>query len=90
MRLIDADALENDIRKVLSKHHRKRTVLALYMMLDIIRGRDTIKFSPVIHSKWTNIGGKKYPVYSCSECNGECSVKTPYCAYCGAEMDGGE
>lgn len=90
MRPIDADALENDIRKVLRNRHSKRAILALYMMLDIIKGRDTIAVSPVRHGKWTNIGGKKYTVYSCSECDREQSAKTPYCPNCGAKMDGNE
>ena len=47
MRPIDADALENDLRKVIHKRHSKRTILALYMFIDIIRSRDTIIFEPV-------------------------------------------
>lgn len=89
MRLIDADEFENDIRKVLRNRHRERTTLALYMMLHIIRDRDTIKVvSPVIHSKWCETHNIFYPLY-CDACR-RCAIDiTPYCPHCGAKMDGG-
>lgn len=88
MRPIDADELENDVRKVLRKRHSKRTILALYMMLDIIRGRDTIAVSPVRHGKWYKSYNILFSV-RCSACDCYSPDKTPYCSYCGAKMDGG-
>lgn len=90
MRLIDADALENDTCKVLKKSYTfsTHTFLALHMMLDIIKGRETIRAEPVKHGKWLDTRRILCSV-RCSVCGGCFSNETLYCPNCGAKMDGG-
>ncbi len=91
MRLIDAEKLEKDLREVIHrKHYSERTILTLYMLLDIIRNRNTIKAEPAKHGKWVKSGGDKYPDYICSECNYYNFMETIYCPNCGAKMEGGD
>lgn len=44
---------------------------------------------PVKHGKWlTRYEGDIYEFSECSECGNMESCETPYCAQCGARMDG--
>lgn len=88
MRLIDADALEKELLKVISKRHKKRTVLTLYMLLDIIGNRNTIDATPIKHGKWLICCDGYYPY--CSVCGSEPLNRnmTNYCPKCGAKMKG--
>ncbi len=99
MRLIDAEKLEKDLCEVIHrKHYSERTILTLYMLLDIIRNRNTIKAEPAKRGKW--ITNKQTPcepqrIFVCSECGG--FIELPhyawncyydYCPNCGAKMEG--
>jgi hypothetical protein len=74
MRLIDADALENEFdisdEDILAK--------------ETIRDAPTIDAVPVVHGRWDLYGTH----YCCSKCLVALRDKTPYCPNCGAKMDG--
>ena len=45
--------------------------------------------NPEKYGEWIRSGGNKYPDYTCSECSYDSNMEMPYCANCGAKMDGG-
>ena len=48
-----------------------------------------LKEKPVKHGKWlSRCEGDIYDFIECSECGNTESCETPYCAQCGARMDG--
>ncbi len=91
MRLIDADKALKIAESYGTTHG---TTLGRHSgVADIIHYEiaklPTIEAEPVRHGKWVKHGGDKYPYYECSECGHDNNMKNPYCAYCGAKMDGG-
>lgn len=100
MRLIDADALERNIREdVLFKYFMGRDVHNedLYMthIHNVIELQPTIE--PMTHGHWEKWGGMMPPEYTgkhfCSQCGGHCPHDyghekfSPWCPGCGAKMD---
>lgn len=96
MRLIDADALRHS--------HCVECTLYPYKCLGKdcdwgsiyhIDHAPTVDAEPVRHGKWyviplTTLGKNPitFRMYRCSECKSTAYEKTPYCAKCGAKMDG--
>lgn len=101
MRLIDADALKEDLREsyealqkiyVGLKHHEDKRICGgqLSSFLEaILRVKDapTIEAAPVRHGKWENAKYIEAPVYVCSECGNREPLPRKFCPECGAMMD---
>lgn len=70
------------------------------IIYDEIAKLPTIEAEPVQHGHWVKIKGRYYSstegrhgnVQQCSVCGelSPCGYGTPYCAICGAKMNGGE
>lgn len=87
MRLIDADALKNDILKSAVMIDDRGIQTGYEIAIELIKRQPTIDAEPVRHGKWTVT-----PIYiKCSEC-GESFMLIPqnYCPNCGADMRGEE
>lgn len=94
MRLIDADALKDNIR-VKSGYFDD---MVLYLpMSDVHKSIDkspTIDAVSVVHGRW-EVSGIPCEQFKCSECGGGCwyydyhgdVAKSRYCPNCGARMD---
>lgn len=83
-RLIDADALKNDILKSAVMIDDRGIQTGYEIAIELIKRQPTIDAEPVCHGKWTVT-----PIYiKCSEC-GESFMLIPqnYCPNCGARMD---
>lgn len=90
MRLIDADALIDEVKHITGQD----TIMWFYdrrikreqevNMAAFIELMPTI--DPVKHGRWEYIGGYGYQ-YRCSNCIMCAEHKTLYCANCGAKMD---
>lgn len=87
MRLIDADKLKPDMEIFTSAYS---TELTKCYSKEAIDNAPTVNAEPIKHGKWIKHGGDKYPYYDCSECGNGDNMAMPYCAECGAKMDGGE
>lgn len=92
MRLIDADGLSEDIYDNVSTPYED-AVAAKEDCLRAIEEAPTIDAVPVVHGRWTHLGGDEW---CCSACGfvitTEGSWDKPtkkYCEDCGAKMDGG-
>lgn len=90
MRLIDADALKNDLTRFYDN------VVTAKQLID---EQPTVEAEPVVHGRWmTCEDGWGDLHYQCSECGCEWFLEdgSPadndmnYCPNCGAKMDGGE
>lgn len=102
MRLIDADALDNELEalKVRFKALGRDNVVDDYNFVQtVLLTAPTIEAAPVVHGRWIPIEydgyADGYPVWDlweCSECqeehSGDEDTLTPYCPNCGARMDG--
>lgn len=92
MRLIDADALVEEIGKEIDE--AKKAPLCDYCagmktVIGIIKNQDTV--DPVKHGRWVDTGRADYYLnkeYRCSCCNSVDYMSSPYCYNCGARMDG--
>ena len=88
MRLIDAEALENEIVKTM-RYVPKEAVLDVACM---VYRTPTIEAKPVVHAHWKP---KSY-YYICSNCGEDAfwdlddDLSYLYCPFCGAQMDGKE
>lgn len=99
MRLIDADELETKLMKAADKFSRKkpRTTLIILFAVDILRCAETVKATPMRHSKWIKTRNDKfcdrdeeYYCYDCTVCGyhtGDQGSEFNYCPNCGAKMD---
>ena len=89
MRTIDADALRDEVDSTLNWN----TINEYNMysdVMDMIDDAPTIDVQPVKHGRWlVKFEGEIYEFSECSECGNTESCETPYCAQCGARMDGG-
>lgn len=82
-RLIDADALKDDILKSAVMIDDRGIQTGYEIAIELIKRQPTIDAEPVRHGKWTVT-----PIYiKCSEC-GESFMLMPqnYCPQCGADM----
>lgn len=103
MRLIDADALTEELKEWLKDKELHRglgtaeeiwcndaEIDILDAIIEDISSMPTVGAKPVIHAKWVS----KIPgsiLSECSHCNFGCgSYSYEYCPYCGARMDGGK
>lgn len=95
MRLIDAEALENDFYDNYDKkgyRNGKSLIYAAWCLLKkLIDKAPTIEAKPVVHAHWENWGSEGTV---CSKCHGrvlyECDEheeKSKFCPHCGAQMD---
>lgn len=92
MRLIDADALINSLKK-----DWPQTSKITWAQI-VAKCAPTIDTVPVTHGEWKKVKGADggYTDFRCSNCrryrfhNGEMLKKYLYCPNCGAKMDGGK
>jgi hypothetical protein len=92
MRLIDADALIDDINEI------GRNLFNDIPLFRIIHNAPTIEAEPVRHGTWETSfvydqDGNKLYIHFHRECGFEyrnyLEDERPYCPHCGAKMDGG-
>ena len=66
------------------------------ILLNFLDNAPTIEAKPVVHAHWkskiireSTWSDDDYAeeVYNCSNCNMTIEYNTPYCPYCGAQMD---
>lgn len=50
----------------------------------------TLDYAPVIHARWIMRDDGEGLRRVCSRCGNESKEETPFCAHCGAKMDGGK
>lgn len=101
MRLIDADAFDNELRIQQAKYDIDGNQIG-YKLFEAMRidlsHRPTIDAAPVVHGKWVE---NKYGYMTCSNCD-SCPLEartgslitmhyepyeSEYCPHCGAKMD---
>ena len=101
-RLIDANALEKDMRAYAdNKAYCGHIELANGILKAVgrIDEAPTVDAVEVVHGRWIPLeydgyadGNPVWDLWECSECQGEHSgdedTLTPYCPNCGAKMDG--
>jgi transcription initiation factor IIE alpha subunit len=90
MRLIDAEALENEIVKTM-RYVPKDAVLDVACM---VNRAPTIEAKPIVHAHWEEVREGRH---ICSNCKVKASLTSDeydymedlnnYCPYCGAQMD---
>lgn len=95
-RLIDANALFEEINRVYVDHYEKSAYKFIHDFFNAMRRRirraKTVEAKEVIHGNW-QIDKSFMPfVSTCSECGSFYDVDGAfdwnYCPYCGAKMDG--
>lgn len=97
MRLIDADALVEDIKSEIDDDKEiypddKTSIIfrvGMKTVIRIVKNQDTV--DPVKHGRWVDTGRADYYLnkeYRCSCCNSVDYMSSPYCYNCGAQMDG--
>ena len=100
MRLIDADALVEDISKEIDEDKKiypddKSSIIfraGMKNVIGIVKNQDTV--DPVKHGHWEYLGEwDGAHVFECSECHDRINTVNPnwlskYCSGCGAKMDG--
>ena len=97
MRLIDADALVEDIKSEIDDDKQiypddKTSIIfrvGMKTVIRIVKNQDTV--DPVKHGRWVDTGRADYYLnkeYRCSCCNSVDYMSSPYCYNCGAQMDG--
>ena len=88
MRLIDADALIEDLDKKSSYD----LVCFDIELLGIIKDQPTIETAPVVYgewilvSQWKDEDGVINPIYRCSACHIPNDEEDRFCKHCGADM----
>lgn len=101
MRLIDADALMNNIRRAVYTSDLATTI-AVGICENHVKDMQTVDAVPVVHGRWIKMVGMMPPEYhghyECSECQWHMKglrnswtreEELSYCPNCGAKMDGG-
>ena len=95
VRLIDADALKNDLCDFCTAQNEEMEGCDHCMTLDIIDQQPTVDAEPVRHGRWIPVTNGRGG-YECDQCrNYAPSYQTgkehlsDYCPHCGARMDGG-
>lgn len=88
MRLVDADAIENQAYDDVH-HHAELEDWEFDVVVNYLDRAPTIDAVPVVHGKWVISSDGYYPY--CSAClkTPESGVMTKHCPECGARMDGG-
>ena len=97
MRLIDADALVEDIKSEIDDDKEiypddKTSIMfraGMKTVIRIVKNQDTV--DPIKHGYWIDTGRTDYYLnkeYRCSCCNSVDYMSSPYCYNCGARMDG--
>ena len=85
-RLIDADALKNDILKSAVMIDDRGIQTGYEIAIELIKRQPTIDAEPVRHGKW-----REYPISDgmnqCSKCGVLRFGKSNYCPNCGCRMD---
>ena len=81
-RYIDADKMIADI-KAMARVYDGITTEEIIDYLEKYSSADVVEKK---HGRWVHWTGG----YECSECTYPTDYTTPYCAYCGAKMDGKE
>lgn len=88
MRLINADALIDDIEKSTFN----RTIKEFFE--DFVEDTPTVEAKPVVRGEWVEFdidyGGIPTVGYQCSECGQSNGFLTDFCPNCGADMRGGK
>ena len=95
MRLIDADALKDDLCKPCDRSETGYTIYECRErgcgMMAVIDAQPTVEAEPVRNGRWEKspTGNKNYKY--CSECGGAAVMLRTfdYCPYCGEYMKGG-
>ena len=86
MRLINADALIDDIEKSTFN----RTIKEFFE--DFVEDTPTVEAKPVVRGEWVEFdidyGGIPTVGYQCSECGQSNGFLTDFCPNCGADMRG--
>lgn len=85
VRPIDANALFDALRD-----NEFQTFCPLDEVDDVIAAAPTIDYAPVIHARWLMRDDGEGLRRVCSRCGKESKQETPFCAQCGAMMDGGK
>ena len=102
-RLIDANALEKDIRAYadnVAYYGRLELAQGIVNAVGIVYAAPTVDAVEVVHGRWIPLeydgyadGNPVWDLWECSECqeehSGDEDTLTPYCPQCGAKMDGG-
>ena len=87
MQLIDRHAL---LKNVYDNPPEKARMTHAEWCRKCIYEAPTIEVKPVQHGRWIKLPESCQADYECSECGaGIGTFKPPYCAICGAKMDGG-
>lgn len=93
-RLIDADALTDDILKSAVMIDDRGIQTGYEIAIELIKRQPTIDAEPVRHGKWIKADSqqyfrKHYPCFTCSECGyrKDSQKKWNYCPQCGARID---
>ena len=93
MRLIDADALRETLRKqsiesfTISDEY-EFFIKGLICADDAIVDAPTVEAVPVRYGKWEHIGDpQEWDAYICNQCNVAQGEPWEYCPSCGARMD---
>ena len=98
MRLIDVDALVEDIKNEIDDNKEiypddKASIIfraGMKTVIRIVKNQDTV--DPVKHGHWINIDAKfenMYVAHQCSICKSEfLGDASNFCPRCGAKMDG--
>lgn len=91
-RLIDANALENELKEyasLIALCERPEIAGGILRCLDSVKAAPTVDAKLVVHGRWIEY---ENGVIVCSECGEEHSwdeYRATYCEDCGAKMDGG-
>ena len=99
MRLIDADALEKDIRELLFTEEDPSRLLteagqmifnsAIEVALFEVVEAETIDAEPVVHARWLYDRPQHYKCSACKSMWGELMKRVAhFCPSCGAKMEG--
>lgn len=94
MRLIDADALLEEMKRPL-KYEQSENDTDEVVYERIVKSVPTIDAEPVVQAHWKIKIVKTGYWYECSNCGSHWSIngktheceQTPYCSHCGAKMD---
>ena len=86
MRIIDADALADNIAVLFERNKALIDEWLMHYVEDAIDEAPTIDAVPVRHGHWEFIGGYGYQ-YRCSNCVRCAEHRTNYCPSCGCKMD---
>lgn len=89
-KLVDVDVVDKVLERYAEKYRQARFNLAakeIDLAREIISEVETVDAVEVVHAHW--IWDEQSQGYLCSACNNWDMETTPYCAKCGAKMDGG-